>query len=77
MAFVFDVLDVTGSAIRLVVGDQLPIRPGLDSPVMTSCTGGSGAFAINRVERLVTAGAGQLTSRIAGHVADLFNALRM
>jgi len=53
MSLVFDVLDMTRSAVWLVFGNQHPVSSGLKTTVMTTTASCLRCHPINRIEGLV------------------------
>lgn len=75
MAPVLRMLHMARGAIRLVIGNQLPIGSGFDFAVVTSCTRCPWRFSINLIKRLMAAGTRQRTLSVASHLANFFHSL--
>ena len=77
MAFVPDVLDMAGSAIRLTFSNQSKACSWINFAVMASAACGARRDTVDRIECLVTTRARQLSLRISGNTRHRTHSLHM
>ena len=65
MAFILNMLYVTGGAVGFVFSNQHAIRDWLQAAVMTAAASDSRRLAVNGIEGIVTTRAGQLAFRVS------------
>ena len=77
MPFVLNVLDVAGSAIRLITSNHNTIRVGFNFAVMASATCRARGRTVDWIERLVTTRARQLPLGVAGNARHSSHSLHV
>ena len=77
MALIFDMLNMTRSAVWFVPGNYHSLCYQLESAVVAVAASGARRFAVYRIESFVTTRAGQRTFRVARQARQCAHALHM